>query len=122
MGSRQGHAASASPPVRRGDVVIAEAPGDLTTKPRPYVVVQTRHSVGKTALVTVCPLTARLTHTDLVRVAIEPTSENGLSLPSEVAADLVVTLRVHRIKDHVGALELEAMNRVDQALRRHLDL
>lgn len=108
--------------MKRGAIVIAGAPGEFTTKPRPYLIVQTNAAIAASATISLCPLTSQLTGSDLIRIAIEPDAENGLQLRSEVAVDLIVTMRKSRIDKVLGMASVDVMHRVDAALKRWLAL
>jgi len=108
--------------MKRGDIVIAAQSGALTSKPRPYVVVQTDDALGDYPTVTMCVITTRLTGRTLIRVPVGPAATTGLVEQSEVATDKIVTLRRSAIRQVVGVLPDDAMRAVDWALRRWLDL
>jgi len=108
--------------MRRGEIVIARAPGDFTSKARPYVVVQSDVTLADSLTVSVCPITSRLTGSDLIRIRIEPSASNGLNLPSEVEVDLIMSMRKTRLDGVVGTTSPEIMARVDTALKRWLAL
>lgn len=108
--------------MRRGDYVIANAPGELTGKPRPYVVVQSDLAIDDAPTITLCPVTTQLTHAEPVRIFVEPDAANGLEWPSEIAVDLVTTVRRRRIEKQIGFADVATMQRIDAALRRWLDL
>jgi mRNA interferase MazF len=108
--------------VKRGQVIIAAARGDFTSKPRPYVVVQNDRMIENSSTVTVCPLTGRVLGASLVRVEVEPDPENGLTGPSEIEVDRITTLRKIRIDKVVGVMNADVMNKVDQLLKRWLAL
>ena len=66
-------------------------------KPRPALVIQA-DAFDALATVTVLPVTSTLVDAPLMRITIEPDARNGLSKPSQVMADKVVTIR----RDKVG--------------------
>jgi mRNA interferase MazF len=101
--------------MRRGDVVTVAAAGDCG-KPRPAVVVQSDAFPLTHASVVVCPMTSDDAQAPTFRVAIEPTSENGLRLRSQVMADKPVTVRRERIGPQIGRLNASEMTRLNAAL------
>lgn len=108
--------------MRRGTILIGQAPGDFTSKARPYVVVQANTTLAASPTLTVCPLTTALIGIGRVRIAIAPTPENGLDEASEIEVDRVTTMRRTRFDPVVGTASPEIMNKVDASLRLWLAL
>jgi mRNA interferase MazF len=108
--------------MKRGAIVISRAPGDFTTKARPYVVVQSDESLAHSGTISLCPLTSQLTGHHLVRVPILPDAANGLAQASEIEVDMVMPMRKSRIEATTGLVAPDVMARVDTALRRWLAL
>jgi mRNA interferase MazF len=77
--------------VKRGDIVIAAPPGAYG-KPRPVIVLQADSFT--LASYTVAPFTSDLQDAPLLRVPVEPDSENGLQKPSQIMIDKIVTGRL----------------------------
>lgn len=107
--------------VRRGDIVIAVAPGELG-KPRPMVVVQSDLFNPTHASVIVCPITSDLQDLPLFRLRIEATSASGLTVTSQVMADKVLAFGRKRITKVIGHAEAETMSRIEAALALCLQL
>jgi mRNA interferase MazF len=101
--------------VKRGDVVLIVAPGELG-KPRPAVVIQTDALGAKTTTLLVCPLTSDLTDRLPVRPLIDPHAGNGLRLRSQVMTDKIMALRRDRIRAVLGHLDPQVSERLDRAL------
>lgn len=101
--------------MKRGDVVLIVAPGELG-KPRPAIVVQTDALGDETTTLLVCPLASDLTERLPVRPLIDPQAGNGLRIRSQVMTDKIVALRRDRIRTVVGSLEPDATERIDRAL------
>jgi mRNA interferase MazF len=99
---------------KRGDVVIATAPGAYG-KPRPYLVVQSDR-FDEHASVTVLPFTTDLHTAPLFRITVDPTLSNGLRVISQIAVDKAVTLPREKLTTPVGHLDAETMGRVVRAL------
>ena len=101
--------------LKRGDLVLAASSGDYG-KPRPNLVIQS-NAFSHMPSVTVCPLTSDLqTNAPLFRIAIEPTPENGLHLPSQIAVDKITTLPNARIAARLGSADDDVMLQVTRAL------
>ena len=83
--------------MRRGDLVTVAMSGDFG-KPRPALVIQFDH-FDVTATVTVLLISSTLVDAPLIRLAVEPSAENGLRKPSQVMVDKAMTVR----RDRVGA-------------------
>jgi mRNA interferase MazF len=107
--------------VRRGEIWTAAGGGDYTGRPRPVVIVQDNAFDG-TDSITVCPLTTDPTDAPLMRVALEPTDENGLAEPSRIMADKVTTVRRSRLDQRVGRLSHRDLARLTSALMLFLGL
>jgi mRNA interferase MazF len=106
--------------LRRGDLVLAAAPGDYG-KPRPAVVVQ-RDLTEPLESIIVCPLTSDLVPSKHVRPAIQPDESNGLHSVSQVMVDKVGSIHVRRTRERIGALSPSEMDAVDFALAAVLGL
>ena len=102
-------------PVQRGDLVTVAAAGDYG-KPRPAVVVQTDAFPESHASVVVCQLTSDLVDAPNFRVTVEPSSENGLRVRSQVMADKPVSVRRERVGRKIGRLGNQDMGRLGIAL------
>jgi mRNA interferase MazF len=101
--------------MRRGDVVAVAVPGDYG-KPRPAVIVQTDAFPDSHPSIVVCQMTSRLVDTADFRITIDPTTENGLRIRSQVMADKPVTVRRERIGRRIGQLGGDDMARLNAAL------
>ena len=55
-------------------------------------------------------------------IAITPSEQNGLSVPSYVKCEQIQTTSKDRLLEYIGELESEIMARVDQALKQVLIL
>jgi mRNA interferase MazF len=101
--------------MRRGDVVTVAATGDYG-KPRPAVIVQTDALPPDHASVVVCQMTSEGDDAEDFRVAVEPSTRNGLRAPSHVMADKPVTIRRARIGRKIGHLDDGDIARLNVAL------
>jgi mRNA interferase MazF len=104
--------------VGRGDVVIAVISGDYG-KPRPTLVVQGDAFQGMESL-TLLPLTTELRDSPLMRIAIEPTDQNGLRERSQIMIDKIATVMSRKIGRRIGRVDNTTMRLVDRALARFL--
>jgi mRNA interferase MazF len=108
--------------LKRGDIVIVRQGKTDASKARPCLVVQSDALIGVSATVTVCPLTSELGGLDMFRIALSPSSGNGLRKPSEIEIDRVQHIAAASVAVVAGQAGPFAMRRVDEALRRWLDL
>jgi mRNA interferase MazF len=101
--------------VKRGDVVLMVAPGDLG-KPRPGVVVQSDDLGDKTTTVLVCPMSSDVQEGIRLRPVVAPTSANGLRLRSQIMTDKVAPIRRERVRSVLGRLDRTTTGNLDRAL------
>ena len=98
----------------RGDLVTVAMQGDFG-KPRPALVIQA-DQFNEHATVTVLPLTSALVAAPLLRITIEPSTENGLQKPSQVMLDKAVTVKRDKIGAAFGRIDANVMVEVDRCL------
>jgi len=99
--------------VTRGEIYTAAARGPYTGKPRPVVVVQDDR-FDATGSVTICPFSTNPVDAPLIRLAIDPTDQNGLDQASRLMVDKVTTVPRSSLGERLGRLaddELVQMNR-----------
>jgi mRNA interferase MazF len=101
--------------VKRGDVVVVVAQGDMG-KPRPGIIVQADELGDMTNSVLVCPMSSDLAEFHRLRPVVEPTASNGLRLRSQIMTDKINALRRDRIRQVVGSLDADASEQFDRAL------
>jgi mRNA interferase MazF len=101
--------------VKRGDVVLVVAPGDIG-KPRPGVIVQADELGGTTTSVLICPMSSDLSDFRRSRPRIRPSATNGLRLVSQIMTDKVSPLRRDQIRRVIGFLETEHIDMLNSAL------
>jgi mRNA interferase MazF len=106
--------------VTRGDLVTVALQGDQG-KPRPALVVQADH-FGDLASVTVLPIASALLDAPLLRVAVEPSAENGLARRSQIMVDKPQTPSRTRLGPAIGRLDDATMITVNRALAVFLGL
>jgi mRNA interferase MazF len=100
--------------VRRGDVVTIVLPGAYG-KPRPALVVQS-DLFDTLASVTVLPVTSELRAAPLLRISIEPNTDNGLRKKSQVMVDKAQTVPRVKVGATIGRLHEDTLVVVDRAL------
>ena len=100
--------------MKRGDLVTVAMSGDFG-KPRPALVIQSDH-FDVTATVTVLLISSTLVDAPLIRLAVEPSTENGLRKPSQVMIDKAMTVRRDRVGAPFGRLEADTMVAVNRSL------
>jgi mRNA interferase MazF len=101
--------------MNREDVVAVAATGDYG-KLRPVVIVQTAALPAAHASVVLCQMTSECSDAADFRVTIDPTTNNGLRVRSQVMADKPVTIRRERIGRRIGHLDEKDMARLNIAL------
>ncbi len=100
--------------MRRGDLVTVAMPGDYG-KPRPALVIQA-DQFSATASLTVALITTSLVDAPLMRLTLEPTSENGLRKISQVMIDKVMTVRREKLGSPFGRLDNNTMLAINRGL------
>ena len=98
----------------RGDVVAIAMQGDFG-KPRPALVIQASHFSEHTS-VTVLPITSTLVAAPLLRVTVQPGTENGLKGPSQIMVDTVMTVKRDKIGSVFGHIDADTMVEVERCL------
>lgn len=100
--------------MRRGDIVTIVLPGAYG-KPRPALVVQS-DLFDTLASVTVLPVTSELRAAPLLRISIEPNTDNGVRKNSQVMIDKAQTVPRDKVGTTIGRLHEDALVAVDRAL------
>jgi mRNA interferase MazF len=100
--------------VRRGDLVTIALPGAYG-KPRPALVIQS-DLFEALASVTVLPVTSELRATPLLRIAVDPSTDNGLRKKSQVMVDKAQTVPRERVGLIIGRLHQDTLLAVERAL------
>lgn len=93
--------------------MIAVIAGDYG-KPRPAVVVQTDEMLVYDSVV-VCPLTSGSQGAS-VRLQLEPSSQTGVKVPSEVMVEKISAVARRRVRSIIGRLSAEDMRALDERL------
>jgi mRNA interferase MazF len=100
--------------MKRGDLVLIAIPGDYG-KPRPALIVQSSLFSDHPS-VTICLLTSHLQETPLFRFHVEPGDNNGLSVPSQVQIDKLMTVPREKIGRIIGKLSRKDMYEITKLL------
>ena len=115
--------------MRRGDIHVVDfdpAIGSEANKRRPAVIVSSDASNGHVArlgrgLITVVPLTSNVGRIYRFQVSL-PASRTGLSRDSKAQAEQIRSVAIERVGPRIGLLPYSLLERVEEAIRIHLDL
>ena len=107
--------------MKRGNVVTVAMQGDFG-KPRPALVLQSDVFSDIHATVTVALISSEIVQAPIFRLDIEPNEANGLSRPSQVQVDKIMSIRSEKIGSVIGELNDVMMVRVNRALALWLGL
>jgi mRNA interferase MazF len=107
--------------MKRGEVWTVSAGGPYAGKPRPAVIVQ-EDRFDATNSITLCVFTTDPTEAPLLRMLVEPTDRNGLSIASRLMIDKVTTVPKSRLGKRIGKLQDEDIVRLNRALTVFLGL
>lgn len=98
----------------RGSLVTIAMQGEFG-KPRPALVIQANQFNEHTS-VTVLLITSTLVAAPLLRVTVEPSTENGLQTPSQVMVDKAMTVKRDKLGPAFGYIEANALTQVERCL------
>ena len=98
----------------RGDLVTIALPGDFG-KPRPALIIQSDR-FDETGTVTLLLLSSTIVDAPLIRIMVEPGTDNGLRRPSQIMVDKAMSVRRDRVGAAFGRLDADAMLRVTRSL------
>ena len=107
--------------MKRGEIWTAAGGKDYAGKPRPVVIIQDDR-FDATGSITVCPFSSDPTDAPLLRLAVEPSSTNGLLIASRLMVDKITTVPKEKIGKRIGRLGNEDMLRLDRAILIFLGL
>jgi mRNA interferase MazF len=107
--------------MKRAEIWTVAGGPDYAGKPRPAVIIQDDAFV-ETASITLCPFTTHLVEAPLIRLSIDPTRQNGLTVGSHVMVDKITTVAKSKLKKRIGKLAEEDMIRVNRAVLVFLGL
>ena len=98
----------------RGDLVTITMQGDFG-KSRPALVIQA-DQFSQHSSATVLPITSTMVAAPLLRVAVQPSAENGLQKPSQVMVDKAMTVKREKIGSKLGRIDQAVLVEVDRCL------
>jgi mRNA interferase MazF len=107
--------------MKRGNVVTVAIQGDFG-KPRPALVLQSDVFSDIHATVTVALISSEIVQAPIFRLDVEPNEANGLTRPSQVQIDKIMSIRIEKIGAVIGELNDVMMVRVNRALALWLGL
>ena len=101
--------------MRRGEIWTVAGGPDYAGKPCPVVVIQDdRFDI--TQSVTVCGFTTAGTDAPLFRLTVDPTETNGLTKPSQIMIDKIMTVPRLKLGTRIGRLSDADMVRINRAV------
>ena len=100
--------------MKRAEIWTVTGGPDYAGKPRPAVILQDDAFKG-TASITVCPFTTHLVDAPLMRLSVDPTRQNGLTIVSHLMVDKITTVAKSKLQKRVGKLAQEDMIRLSRA-------
>ncbi len=98
----------------RGDFVTIAMQGDFG-KPRPALLIQS-DQFGEHATVTVLLVSGTLVDAPLIRVTVQPSTENGLQKPSQVMVDKAMTVKRDKLGQAFGSIDADVLVEVERCL------
>jgi mRNA interferase MazF len=101
--------------LKRGDTVTVAAGSGYGSKPRPALVVQ-GDALAEMNSVILALFTTTDTTASRLRPRIDPDARNGLRAPSDLMADILITVPRDRVGGVIGHLSVADMARVETAL------
>src|SRR5207245_8968422 len=102
--------------MKRGDVVVAAAPGNFG-KPRPALVVQSDLFNPTHPSLVICPITSHLVDAPLFPLTLRPSPDNGLKSESQLMIDKLIAGKRERIGHRIGQLSAGPATIVSDAMR-----
>ena len=107
--------------LHHGDIIVCALHGDYG-KPRPAVIVQSDLFNAAHASITLCPITSHLVNAPLFRLSLQPSSQNGLKIPSQIMVDKIMSLQRDKIRQKIGIITEEQLNSLLYALKMWLNI
>ena len=100
--------------MRRGNIVAVAIQGDFG-KARPALIVQSDLFTEHPS-VTLLLMSSEIVDAPLIRINVNPSEQNGLRAPSQVAVDKTFIVRREKVGRIIGHLEDEIMVAVNRAM------
>ena len=107
--------------MKRAEIWTVAGGPDYAGKPRPAVILQD-DAFEATASTTLCPFTTQLIDAPLIRLAVEPTKQNGLNVISHLMVDKITTVAKSKLQKRIGKLADEDVIRLNRAVLVFLGL
>ena len=101
--------------MKRGEIWTVAGGKDYAGKPRPAVILQDDR-FDRTESITICVFTTDSTDAPLFRLAVEPSTSNGLRAVCHLMVDKISTVPKSRIGSRAGRLSDEDMVRLNRAI------
>ncbi|WP_208442579.1 type II toxin-antitoxin system PemK/MazF family toxin, partial [Bartonella raoultii] len=98
----------------RGSLVTIAMQGDFG-KPRPALIIQANQFSEHTS-VTILPITSTLVAAPLLRITIQPDTQNGLKKTSQVMIDKIMTVRGEKVSPAFGSIHTDKMVEIERCL------
>ena len=114
--------------MKRGDIILVELPqadtsGHEQTGSRPALVVHDDATSGNLSVVMIVPMTSNLKLQNYAHtILIEPSRQNGLSMPSVLLVFQLRAIDKRRIIKTLGSLEAPIMEQVNSELKKLLGI
>lgn len=115
--------------MQRGDVVLVELPhvmgisGHEQIGTRPALIVHGDTTSGSLSVVMIIPMTSNLTAQSFAHtVLIQPSRQNGLSMPSVILVFQLRAIDKRRIVKKLGVIETPIMEQVNEELKKLLGI
>ncbi len=84
-------------------------------KPRPALVIQS-NQFRDLGSITVLPITSTLIDAPLLRITVQPGTENGLQKPSQVMVDKAMTIKRDKVGPAFGHIDANTLVEVERCL------
>ena len=107
--------------MKRGEIWTMAGGSGYASKPRPVVIIQD-NAFDATASIIVCLVTSEAIEAPILRLPVEPTSDNGLHQTSDLMVDKVVTIPRGRLGQRSGQLGNDYLMRLNRSLLVFLGL
>ena len=107
--------------MKRGEIWTVAGGKDYAGKPRPVVILQDDR-FDRTESITICAFTTDPTDAPLFRLAVEPSTSNGLRAVCHLMVDKISTVPKSRIGSRAGRLSDEDIVRLNRAILVFLGL
>ena len=107
--------------MKRGEIWTMAGGSGYASKPRPVVIIQD-DVFDATASIIVCLVTSEAIEAPILRLPVDPTSDNGLHQTSDLMVDKVVTVPRGRLGQRIGQLGDDDLLRLNRSLLVFLGL